>query len=474
VPLIGREQPRQRLLSWAWEGESLGSGLLWGEGGIGKTRLAAEIAQQLADQGWITGFATTDLIPEGERVFLILDDIEEQPQRLDALLSALPQAEGRVRLLLIGRHPPESWHDAVDRSRAGRTWEGALVQLAAPAPKMQVEILREAMKAAATHFGRPLPDLPERRAALWLARSERHRLPLYACAAAIHAIFEGDEAFSLDATAVMESLVQRQLVRIDNAGDAGGWQRMAGSRLIGLAALGPGGFDSARLEEVANPILELGIPGSHRIVEAVKTLGWWSGRRLPAPEPGPVAAALLMKALGQEPNLAPEWLWGGLNPPDSGTLGRLARLSDDIAFLYGGTERRLDDWLMTMLQGRPQRARALMASAVPPPGGALSPFLAFSARLLVEEADTEAERAARLAALGRHAAAAGRPDEAAKAVQDAVDLYRQLLGEDLSLEPELAGALEELARHYGQAGRWFDAAWSAAEAVEMRRKEADS
>jgi hypothetical protein len=53
--LIGRDRGKQDLLSWATTGRGLRIRLLSGPGGAGKTRLAAELAQSLRDDGWHPG-----------------------------------------------------------------------------------------------------------------------------------------------------------------------------------------------------------------------------------------------------------------------------------------------------------------------------------------------------------------------------------------------------------------------------------
>src|SRR5262249_2685802 len=60
-----------------------------GEGGSGKTRLAAEIARRLRERGWTAGFLRRSgpiiHVPSARGLFLTIDYPEEQPQRIVTL-----------------------------------------------------------------------------------------------------------------------------------------------------------------------------------------------------------------------------------------------------------------------------------------------------------------------------------------------------------------------------------------------------
>lgn len=95
--LIGREQHKQDLLDWATSGGDLRIRLLIGPGGAGKTRLAAEVAQSLRDDGWHAGFTSLGksvsrpLSDKG--LLLIVDYPEEWRQQIRALFERAAQME---------------------------------------------------------------------------------------------------------------------------------------------------------------------------------------------------------------------------------------------------------------------------------------------------------------------------------------------------------------------------------------------
>ena len=56
APLAGRDKDKDTLLQWARQGRNARIRLLSGPGGVGKSRLAAEVAEALRAEGWTAGF----------------------------------------------------------------------------------------------------------------------------------------------------------------------------------------------------------------------------------------------------------------------------------------------------------------------------------------------------------------------------------------------------------------------------------
>ena len=59
VPLIGRDGAMADLRRWLDDPAALSVRVLVGPGGRGKTRLALELAREIAKDGWLAGFVTT-------------------------------------------------------------------------------------------------------------------------------------------------------------------------------------------------------------------------------------------------------------------------------------------------------------------------------------------------------------------------------------------------------------------------------
>jgi Mrp family chromosome partitioning ATPase len=90
IPLVGREREKHTLLQWARQGPNIRIRLLSGPGGVGKSRLAAEVAEALRAEGWTAGFVRPNdevVIPlRRAGLFLIVDYREEHPDEVLSLL----------------------------------------------------------------------------------------------------------------------------------------------------------------------------------------------------------------------------------------------------------------------------------------------------------------------------------------------------------------------------------------------------
>ena len=114
--LVGRETEFSALRKWAKSSPQFSCGILCGDGGTGKTRLAFELAKELANGHWEAGspnLALKDIaIPLGALgTLLIIDYPEEQEtKKLEGLLKTLKQAvigsedNTKLRVLLLSRN----------------------------------------------------------------------------------------------------------------------------------------------------------------------------------------------------------------------------------------------------------------------------------------------------------------------------------------------------------------------------------
>lgn len=128
--LRSRAEELQRLTTWC-AGDGVRSHLLWGPAGVGKTRLALELADRLGDDWDVEFLPLGDApAPTSRPCLVVLDDAES---RLDEVGQLLASARGPMRLLLLSR--TEEAAQAVDTSE----------QLTAP------DTTRVALEEAARH-----------------------------------------------------------------------------------------------------------------------------------------------------------------------------------------------------------------------------------------------------------------------------------------------------------------------------------
>jgi hypothetical protein len=126
APLTGREKDKDSLLQWARQGRKARIRLLTGPGGVGKSRLAAEVAEDLRAEGWTAGFIRPNdpiVVPlRRAGLFLLVDYPEEHPDEVRVLLREFASRELKdvpLRLVLLSRRGGDRWFDLVESAHAG-------------------------------------------------------------------------------------------------------------------------------------------------------------------------------------------------------------------------------------------------------------------------------------------------------------------------------------------------------------------
>jgi tetratricopeptide (TPR) repeat protein len=149
VPYLFREQELARAKSWCEEGPAFAAALLPADGGAGKTRFAIQLAQTMAERGWLAGrvadhHGTADLNPAAiERIALaglprliVVDYAEAVANLRDLITVVAPTATpaAPVRLLALSRTRAGSNSDPLARvTRRGTIrWEDALLDRVDP------------------------------------------------------------------------------------------------------------------------------------------------------------------------------------------------------------------------------------------------------------------------------------------------------------------------------------------------------
>ncbi|NUP02834.1 MAG: hypothetical protein HOW59_33415 [Nonomuraea sp.] len=130
VPYLGRDEQLAALRGWAGEPAALSIAVLTGRSGTGKTRLAAELCEELREAGWDAGFLPLDagLGPPGARFealrpsLLVVESPEPSAPLVGELVRRLAKhgRNPRVRLLLLSREPGEAeWWRRLDTAAGG-------------------------------------------------------------------------------------------------------------------------------------------------------------------------------------------------------------------------------------------------------------------------------------------------------------------------------------------------------------------
>ncbi|MFI1586196.1 tetratricopeptide repeat protein [Embleya sp. NPDC020630] len=124
VPYLGRDDLLDELKAWCAEDRPFSIGVIAGEGGSGKSRLAAELCDRMRASAWEAGLvsttqALTEYVPEASTLMVV-----DYPEAwLACLGAALERLAGRisgppVRVLLLARQPAarSHWWADVDRT----------------------------------------------------------------------------------------------------------------------------------------------------------------------------------------------------------------------------------------------------------------------------------------------------------------------------------------------------------------------
>jgi hypothetical protein len=336
--LVGREDDLDAILKWAEANLKTPSArLVTGEGGAGKTRLAATAAQILRDKGWTAGFLDAQGDPFSVKhlrigVFVIIDYPEGKPEQTRKVLQGLAERKTTpfpLRILFLSRRPFAEWkrETLLLEGRFGNQAISAAGPLSVDAG---LKLIEEAARNFATFAKLLTPTFQE--ALQWLGTSEMHRLPLYATAAAIHAVLSPKEAFGLSHAELLKDLAFREIRRVQEASKVLGLGQEGLEHLLALGVLADG-----LSESVVTELAKAGVcagPASD-VVSALVRSSWWRNGRLARLEPDAPAAAFLNFALfgpsfPKGRDALPDWMFTALRQNAATFGGRLGRILYDF------------------------------------------------------------------------------------------------------------------------------------------------
>ncbi|MEW6261637.1 MAG: tetratricopeptide repeat protein [Thermodesulfobacteriota bacterium] len=515
VPVVGRESERKTLVEWLEAANRFLWKVVIGDGGMGKTRLAQELALEYREQGWEAGFLERDnlanlvdhsnfdqWIPH-HPTLVIVDYAAGKVEPLKKLLKrGLILAAGnrgksdtiKLRVLLLERsaEPGQGW--LRDMANLEGAWGHDLEASASPILKLDppaeekagltenmFQIARTAMdqwsrltKKKAPAF--PKPDEP---ALILLAHNTGGR-PLYLQMAALKACFEGRAENLVNWR--REDLVQdgvkreRDYLARQSTGASHVVRYMVERAIALLCLTGPlPSDDPAWLKLLSEEARDIGC-GHIPPIEIVERLGpILSQVRAASPtvlnpiRPDILASGFAAQVLNERPTLRPLTLTRVLDLAGLKAWENMIRFAQD---LFTFTDFHVEDWVRPIVASRPKEELLDVDNRIPVQNPALAAWgvdvVQSLLSRLVKGSETEAERARLHHNLGGHLATLGRREESLSAAERAVEIRERLARSNpAAYEPDLASSLNNLGNRYSALGRREEALSAAERAMEI-------
>jgi tetratricopeptide (TPR) repeat protein len=433
----GRRSDADKLYEWARdESSTLKVMLVSGPGGVGKSRLAADVVTQLVhSNGWRGGFlgdANRPIDGNGTGVALIIDDPEERTALVAEILKAAALAlhnnetYGRpVRLLLLSRESREAWAKIlnepasfIDELRLDAHPYIELADAAAIAEDIAIEYPERIGRAACDFSG----------VKAWL-ENPVHRLPLNVVAASVHAVLDPNRAFRLDGAEILTALADWELRRVRYYSERDLCDRDSLEKLLGLSLLTQAGLTKHTVFELGEKGFCVGKSGDG-LLESVRRTPFWRPKLVENPghllklEPDRPAASFCIKALrlyDPSPSLS-RWLASVASQHAEGFGARLSRLAFDIGQADPTASRVLEQQCIEALEIQPNLVHQLHELAYN--------FYPFSAdfvleicRRLLEITDDAGKRAVLMNNQAYLLYGLGRLEAARDVVENAISIY---------------------------------------------------
>lgn len=482
----GRHNEMAELELWAESDLPVSVKFVVGDGGVGKSRLGAEFAEQMQDKKWSAGFV--DL--KNPRAFqmkkkgtlLVIDYPEEHTDKVKNLLHDLTTVglAAKIRVLFLTRQTPERWEEVISLANARNIVDKNFMSLSRFEASSAKTIFDSTAKLAGEKLGNvgadglgPAP-IPEEAMEAWLQLAPVNQRALFVMAAAVHSAENpDDELVSYDSQQVVLALVDREVERYMRVAEKNGFQdTFVYARLAAIAAIaGDLSLDSIK-GMINNPTLGLGLENATYLGQELERAGLLIEGRLVPPKPDILAAAFVVVVLGRTPKQAPEVVWTAISLDLLPNCERLCRIMFDAEVVLGLGNLSLGYVLSKAIEHRIDRSlqmSTISSSMLFRYGWHEVEISAYT--VLLGSTKVGVERAALLNNLSLALDRGGRNQDALCASNESVEIYRTLAPIDpVKYESLLARTLNNLANRFGRLGEYGTAITYAEESVVVGRR----
>jgi tetratricopeptide (TPR) repeat protein len=481
----GRDEEMKILDDWANDGRKVSIKFIIGDGGSGKTRLAAEFAQYMIEaKGWSAGFVNLNVernySTKNNGVLLLIDYPEQYPDAVRHLLHTLDSytQNRKLRILFITRSGINSWSDMIIDSGVQNMLSETQLPLDRLNPDAALEVYKSTTENVLKIFGEDQGiEISEDLIRKWLDAAPLNNRALYIVGAALKYALDPkihDVTFSV--AEIIDSLVERELTRLrisarhfrDTHDVSDEW---AFAKLLAMATFA-GEISIETVIDWANrEEMELGFDEVKKIRPLLK--------KAHLTEENVIRAH---KVFNESDHIAPEMLWNALELNLEDNLKRFERIDYDVSRLIyeAGNkasnlikgEKHFPNWLKSAVEK--DKARCLILEVplyqVLIPQSLLPTAISVYEKLLEGEKE-KTKHFSLLSALSNFYSYDGNNPEALKTISKAVIIERLLVKENpAEFESNLATGLNNMSVFLSFKGDNTGALKAISEAVEIRRR----
>lgn len=487
--LHGRSNEYNRLINWALDKnvKAVKVMLVSGPGGIGKSRLVADVASSLVHKhGWTGGFLPRGavygdkLAADGNGVALIIDYPEERTEFVKAILAAAVDDtpyDRPIRILLPTRETIQDWRANLNDPNPERIEELRLDETRYLTTEYARQIIVDVVDTYSTRLEKSKPDIEGME--VWLAAHRSHRLPLISTAASIHAVIAPEEGFSLDGKDILVALaeIERRRTRSFSKREFGDAETLG--RLLSIALLTPDGLFTDTIYSLGNNGLSSEISGDS-FLRAVRRTPYWIKQNSSRPghlvrlEPDRAAAAFLYLALelNDEPTPAmPGWFAIAAKQCGPGFVAILARLAMDLSYVNPGASQVIESLSTKMLEISPELVDTFRESITQKTPIFSAMFTLSICKKLLHRESNQSKKASILNKMGIISSSIRRYEDSLNYIRNSIAIRRELARSKTESDLDsLAISIQNLSNTLSLLSRYNEALSHAKEALGIRKK----